>query len=701
MIAVDISVEDSRGFVFPFDKQKVVKMLLKETDLDPAICEVTPMNLEYATQVADQVESIIQLMALPVVSGPMIREVTNVVLMMRGQHEYARLLSRVGLPVYDAVMTDIGIAGAHDNANLQPNAETSHKRKADKISKEQALALLPERLRRLHNAGDIHIHDLEYFTSRPFCYDADMRYYFYYGLMPDGTGNTASVAAPAKRPEVAILHVVKAMAACQTNFAGGQGYYNFLTFLAPYVEGMEYTEIKQLIQMFVYEMTQMFVARGGQAIFSSVQLSPGVPALWKDKCVVYKGKIWDGKQAPKRTYGEFEREVRLLFKSMMDVMIEGDSWGKPFTFPKPEIAIEKQFMQEDVGFNEAHPELPTYEMLYRLSFELASKFGTPYFDNMIPGFRDSQNGVSCYQCCAYQFSASPDTDPEFNAKMNFTDAAHFSMGSQMVVTINLPRLAYKSGGNVERFVELTEELMLEVSDLFAIKRRWMEKIRVAGRMPFLTQRPHDPVTGLAGRELVDFDSLVFTIGIVGLNEVIEVLCKGDSIEKNDTATFTAMKLMMRLRNYTKSLQEAQGITIAFARTPAETTAQRFAVSDLLNPVYTQGAMLHAKGDVLAALRNKDKTTDLPVYYTNGTHIPPEANVSLSQRIQIESQFFPLVDGGNILHIWLGEARPDSNGLMDLALKICRNTNTGYFAFTRDLTVCKAEYSHYKGGVVSE
>ena len=259
---------------------------------------------------------------------------------------------------------------SHENANLQENAETSHKKKADKISKEQYLLQLPPELADHHLSGEMHIHDLEYFGTRPFCQDWDLRYFFYYGLMPDGNGTKASVAGPAKRAEVAILHAVKALGSAQTNFPGGQGYYNFLTFLAPFMEGMNYEEIRQNMQMFVYEMTQMMVARGGQLVFSSVQLSPGVPALWQDKPCVYKGKVWDGKQAPHRTYGEFEREVRLLFKALMEVMIEGDYWGKPFNFPKPEISIEPDFMNEHEAFNKAHPDLPTYRDLYLMTFEL-------------------------------------------------------------------------------------------------------------------------------------------------------------------------------------------------------------------------------------------------------------------------------------------------------------------------------------------
>jgi len=119
------------------------------------------------------------------------------------------------------------------------------------MSKEQYLLMIPPKLADSHLNGDIHIHDLEYFGTRAFCQDWDLRYFFYYGLMPDGSGTKASVAGPAKKAEVAILHAVKALGSAQTNFAGGQGFYNFLTFMAPYFEGMSYDQIEQLTQMFV------------------------------------------------------------------------------------------------------------------------------------------------------------------------------------------------------------------------------------------------------------------------------------------------------------------------------------------------------------------------------------------------------------------------------------------------------------------
>jgi ribonucleoside-triphosphate reductase len=137
------------------------------------------------------------------------------------------------------------------------------------------------------------------------------------------------------------------------------------------------------------------------------------------------------------------------------------------------------------------------------------------------------------------------------------------------------------------------------------------------------------------------------------------------------------------------------MTIALARTPAETTGQRFAVADLLDKRYHDFALKVIKGDLDYTLKMLEKSRDLPIYYTNGTHVAPGANVPLTKRIEIEHVFFPIVDGGNIFHIWLGEARPDPRGLYDMAMKLCKNTQIGYFAFTRDLTVSLRQFHEYR------
>ena len=146
-----------------------------------------------------------------------------------------------------------------------------------------------------HLAGDLHIHLLEYLGPCPYRH-WDLRYFFYYGLI-SWPGNQGQRRRSELR--VAIL-TVKALDS--DNFAGGQGFYNFLTFIAPL--GLEYDEIKQLMQMFVYQMTQMMVAKGGQLVFSSVQ--SGIPKLWRDKPAVRQGV--DGRLRP-QDYGCFASEL--------------------------------------------------------------------------------------------------------------------------------------------------------------------------------------------------------------------------------------------------------------------------------------------------------------------------------------------------------------------------------------------------------
>ena len=115
--------------------------------------------------------------------------------------------------------------------------------------------------------------------------------------------------------------------------------------------------------------------------------------------------------------------------------------------------------------------------------------------------------------------------------------------------------------------------------------------------------------------------------------------------------------------------------------------------DLLN---YGNAHKFVKGDVKGAIRKYAETgsRDLPIYYTNGTHVPVDAGIPLAEKIRIEQAFFPILDGGNICNIYLGEQKPDPRGLMDMTLKICESTNLGYFAFTRDFTVCNNGYRQY-------
>jgi anaerobic ribonucleoside-triphosphate reductase len=305
-----------------------------------------------------------------------------------------------------------------------------------------------------------------------------------------------------------------------------------------------------------------------------------------------------------------------------------------------------------------------------------------------------RNGILSSNC-AYNFSSNIDEDDEFFDKVYFRNGAHFSMGSLQVVTLNCPRAAYDAGNDVEKLIRNLKNYMNVARDVFVIKKRWIDEIIKCNKLPFVVQRPRDPVTGEPGTMAVDMDGLVCTIGVLGVNEMVQAIT-GYQLHESKEARKTALYVLAELNKHARTLSEEVGLKIVVARTPAETTCQRFAVSDLLNPEYTEKARAVVHGDIEAFDRMKKTTRDLPVYYTNGTHVAVDAPVSLPERMNIENPFFVLVQGGNIFHVWLGEAHPDPRGLYDFCMNIATRTQIGYFALTRDMTVPVNRYTWYTG-----
>ncbi len=681
-------VRESSGHIDNFDRKKIVNSLLKESKLVEKLGGTKKLTTKEANSIANDVEKIIEEHDIKYLSAPLIREIACAAMIkneneQNKMEEIRRVYTRVGLPLYDLfnIITNPEI----ENANLVDNAETAHKYVADKVLKEAVLLLFPRNISEAHLSGDIHIHDLEYFMTRSFCMDWDLRNFFFYGLDSSGINKT-NVAGPAKNATVAILHASKALGSAQTNYAGGQGYYNFLTFLSPYLKNLSEKEIRQLMQMFLYEISQTMVARGGQTVFSSVQLTPGVPNLWKDKPSVYAGKVH--KDEP---YSTFEREVRLSFKVLMELMIEGDYNERPFNFPKPEIGFMKEFMikhEDDKYFNNPYS-IPTYDELYDLVFKLTSKFGTPYFDNMIPNYRNhNEDTIACYQCCAYNFSTNQTKDDTFDDKMYFKNHIGFSMGAWQVVTINCPRLAYKSQ-TTDEFIQNWKEMVNLAVDVFKEKKKFMDIQLKANRIPFAQQKPQNH-EHKSEYSLVDFDKLVWEIGILGIDDVVKYYTKKSMHESIDSFEL-AQYLCLEMKNVVIEKAKETGMNLVFARTPAETTAQRFAVADLINPSYTDETRKIVSGNLTKALETLHKTKNLPIYYTNGTHVPVSADCSLIDRIKIEEDFFDILDGGNIHHIFLSEYNSDYKGLKEFAMNVIKNTKIGYFSFTKILTACKDCY----------
>jgi len=224
-------------------------------------------------------------------------------------------------------------------------------------------------------------------------------------------------------------------------------------------------------------------------------------------------------------------------------------------------------------------------------------------------------------------------------------------------------------------------------DVFKAKKKWMDLAIKNKRIPFATQRPLDPRTGEKGTQAVDFDQLSFTIGFVGGNEMAQYHT-GYQLHENPEAVKILIKVILEMQKYKKVLEKRSGYKLSLARTPAESTAQTFAIADLITDRYRDNAEKLVKGDVgQAKFLLAERKKDVPVYYTNGTHVDVSANMGLFDRIDLEQKFFPLLNGGNMFHVWLGDASPDPEALYKLTKRITTKSNIGYFAYTKDLTIC--------------
>ena len=540
-----------------------------------------------------------------------------------------------------------------DNANQQKGPEATHKLIADVVSKDYYMKRFPKEIREAHLDGAIHIHDLEYFGTRPFCRSWDLRPILMYGFHP-ATGFT-DASAP-KHAEVAILQATKLLAIATTFHAGGQGLLHGLVFLSPYFEGKTYAQIKQLIQMLVYELNQMLVSRGGQTVFSSINLTPGCPTILEKVHAVRAGKILD------QTYSDFEREIRLGFKAFMEVSLEGDQFGKMFPFPKLELAIEKKFLADE------------YHELLLMAFQIAAKTGGIYFDNLLMESKHADTSMACTQCCAYQFASDESTDDIFSKRLNFENDEHFKLGGMQVVSINLPRIAYLADHDDKKFMARLYDAMDIALDVFKIKKQRIVKQAALGNLSFLTQKTP------GGVSFLDLDELVYEMGIVGLNECVQYHT-GSQLHEGDL-TF-AKKVLVAMMEQCKLMSQFNEMEIVLARTPAETTAMRFAVCDLMS-AHKDKALGVVKGDVEKAV---GESRNQPVYYSNGFAPDVSADISVLQRIRLESEMWQYINGGSITNVYVGEQDPDPTGLMELTIRVFESTNIGYLAYTKDYSQC--------------
>ncbi|MFC1568484.1 anaerobic ribonucleoside-triphosphate reductase, partial [Candidatus Margulisiibacteriota bacterium] len=350
MDATDLSlfVRTSGDDIVGWSRTRIVAALVRETNLDREMAEL----------IGEEVEEQIKHLKLRTVTAPLVRELVDVKLLEHGLEEARRRHTRLGSPLFD--VKEIIFNQNKENANVPHGPEATNLTLSEGIKKEFALLyVFTQDIADAHMCGDIHLHDLG-FIDRPYCSGQSVEYVKKFGLdLP----NALSIAKPARHAEVLLAQMVKFSAALQGVFAGAIGWDAVNLFFAPFLVGLSDKEIHQIAQMMIYEYSQQAVARGGQAIFSDINIYWEIPKHFENVPAIGPGGEYTGK-----TYADYLPESQRFAWALFDVYREGDGSGRPFFFPKPLVHITDKFFKT-----------PRHEEFLRHISEVATEMGNTYF----------------------------------------------------------------------------------------------------------------------------------------------------------------------------------------------------------------------------------------------------------------------------------------------------------------------------------
>ena len=610
-----------------WNRQRIVDALVREAYVDLATAE------EISKEVQDQILA----SRISLITAPLIRELVNARLIERGLEKARRMHTRLGVPLYD--VDQFILHPNKENANVPHGPEATNLTLAENIKKEYALLnVFSEPIGDAHMRGDIHIHDLG-FVDRPYCSGQSLEYIKRFGL---NLPNALSIAKPAKHPEVLLAHMVKFAAALQSNFAGAIGWDAINLFFAPYLVDKSDREIKQLAQILIFEFSQQAVARGGQAIFSDINLYWEVPKHFEDVPAIGPGGTFTGKN-----YDAYAKEAQRFVWALFEVYNEGDGTGRPFFFPKPLVHITEKFFQ-----TERHE-----EFLHHIC-DVAAEKGNTYF------VFDRGSTAKISECCRLSFKLDEQdlADAKQPWKMRYSALQN--------VTLNLPRLGYMSKGDDSVLFSRIPDLMELAAKAHIEKRLFIEKL--------LSHGEKGPLALLAmnkdGTPYLRMDRVTYLIGMLGLNELVHIHT-GEELHESKKALKFGLKVISQMDLLAKRLSKKHGMRFVLEQTPAESTAYRFARLDL--KYHSPHSGHYVKGDISRG----------EVYYTNSTYFSVSSEVNPIDRVIKEGLFHPRIEAGALTHIWLGEARPSKESLANFVVKTFRESLNDQIAFSPEFTSC--------------
>jgi ribonucleoside-triphosphate reductase (formate) len=641
------SIKKRDGRTAKFDRKKIEKAIEK------AGLETGEFDAAQAVELTDKVLSVLETRnqkRLPsvediqdIVEDALIdskfKKTAKAYIIYRDQHKKLReITSNAHVDLIDKYLENLDWK-VNENSNMGYSLQGLNNYVSAEITKTYWLdKIYTSKIGQAHKEGDLHIHDLNLLSV--YCVGWDLT-----DLLQEGfTGVAGKVASkPAKHFRSALGQVVNFFYTLQGEAAGAQAFSDFDTLLAPFIRAdkLSYEEVKQAIQEFVFNVN-VPTRVGFQTPFTNITLDLECPKHMADNPVIIGGEMQD------TTYGEYQEEMNMLNKALLEVLSEGDANGRVFTFPIPTVNITKDFNWDN----------PVIESLW----EASAKYGIPYFSNFINSDMDPEDARS--MCCRLRID---------NRQLEYRGGGLFGSnpmtGSVGVVTINLPRLALKSKNEKEFFKGLAE-LMDMAKDSLETKRKVLERLTDANLYPYTKFY----LRNIKQRFNQYWKNHFSTIGLIGTNEAALNLL-GVDIGTEKGKAF-AEKTLDFMRDRLVEYQKETGNNYNLEATPAEGTTYRLAQLDKAS--FPDRA--HFANGIGADVKCP--------FYTNSSHLPVNYTDDLFELMDLQDNLQTKYTGGTVIHFFLGERMDDPQTLKKLVKTICENYKLPYFTFSPSFSICK-------------
>lgn len=485
----------------------------------------------------------------------------------------------------------------------------------------------PAEIGRAHREADFHIHDLDMLSG--YCAGWSLRTLLTEGL--NGVPGKVEAAAP-KHLSSATGQIVNFLGTMQNEWAGAQAFSSFDTYLAPFIkkDNVPYEEVYQSIQELIYNLN-VPSRWGTQTPFTNLTFDWTCPEDLRDQHPIIAGE-----EMP-FTYGDCKREMDMINRAYIEVMIKGDAKGRVFTFPIPTYNITPDFDWDS-------------ENADRL-FAMTAKYGLPYFQNFINS--ELKPNMIRSMCCRLQLDLR-----ELLKRGNGLFGSAEQTGSLGVVTINCARLGYLFKGNEQGLFERLDHLLELAKTSLEIKRKVIQRHIDQGLFPYTK------------RYLGTLRNHFSTIGVNGINECIRNFTQDEHDITDEWGHEFAVKILDHVRARMVQFQEETGHMYNLEATPAEGTTYRFAKEDRKR-----------FPDIIQA------GTEANPYYTNSSQLPVGFTDDPFLALEMQDDLQRKYTGGTVLHLYMADAISSSQACKELVHRALSRFRLPYLTVTPTFSIC--------------